>query len=144
MGQLVAEFTNMKGEAKKFFLPELSTKNYHKIMFTAGVTVMAALADIGKAAAVSYDQFIFVAKSLLDGMVVDGVGTIDDVETHGYFRKNPDELYLGTLHALRANYPELFLRLAAKFSKSDFARQVGAVKLESEKPMSPSPTGNGE
>jgi len=120
------EFTNLFGQTVSITLAPIPTRKFFEVIHTTIVSALSLFQlDNGKASidlknvlnAIDFDRFALIAGTLLNGCVIDGVGTVQNIFDHDYFASRPDELYTATFHALMAVNPELFLRLKAELGK---------------------------
>jgi hypothetical protein len=95
--------------------------------------------------AVDFDTFWGLAEELLHGATIKPdlnnlleIIQIEDLNTTNYYDERPEERYIATFYAIRANYPKSFSRVISK--AKDFARKQDQKTMKSQTPSTPEPS----
>jgi hypothetical protein len=143
LGKAQAKVKTLDGE-KIFIFELLNAKDNMRVFHDVVQTLIASIASVadldgggvelsrlGDAVQMlSFDKVRNLAKLLLTGMQIkpdmknlNKIVVIDDIDDCEYFMDCPEELYIAIFHAIRANYPKSFSRLATKMG--GFGQRVG-------------------
>lgn len=108
------------------YVRTLGHREYFETIHTVTQIAAGSVRTVGKSVgsniftvlqAMEFGDFEQIANKLLSGMMLDGVGSVDDPFECDYFRTNVDELYAATFAAAKALNPELFGKLNLAMGK---------------------------
>jgi len=120
-------FKGVLGELRTAHVRTLGHREYFETMHSITQIAAGSVRDVGGKMgsniftimqSMGFEVFEKLAKRLLGGMVLEGVGTVDDPFECDHFVKHTDEIYAATYAAAVELNPELFSKLNAEMGRT--------------------------
>lgn len=143
MEPLIIKFKTLAGVEMQYQLTPLLRREAAEVFHNTVQVLLGAVASLSEDAessvslltaikSLDFKTFWSLAEKLFRNCVVmgpPGIGYVEirDLNTTDYFADKPDELYVATYHAVQANWPDFFGRVAKALGGFD----LGALAAQS-------------
>jgi len=125
--QTTITFSGVSKQERTMHIRTLGHREYFETMHIAAQVGAGSVVRVGNGIGsniftilktMDFGTFELIAKRVLSGSVLEGVGAIEDPFKSDHFLKNTDEIYSATYAAVKALNPELFEKMNAEMGKT--------------------------